>query len=75
MTIGTETSQYKMEPEILSQVNRIFPPGQTDTIPEGDSVMAAPMLIDLNADNQHARMHAYNNILAACAIAIAILYP
>ena len=40
---GTETFQYKKEPDILSQVNRTCPPGQTDTIPNGDSVMDVPV--------------------------------
>ena len=32
-----------MEPDILSQVNRTCPPVQTDTIPNGDSVMDVPV--------------------------------
>ena len=38
MAIGrrTEISQYRMGPDILSKVNNICPPGQTDTIPSGD---------------------------------------
>ena len=39
---GTELSQYKMEPDILSQVNNICPSGQTVTIPSGDSDMDVP---------------------------------
>ena len=40
---GTETFQCKTEPDILSQVNRTCPPGQTDTIPNGDSDMVVPI--------------------------------
>ena len=32
-----------MKPGILLQVNRTFPPGQVDTIPEGDSLMDVPI--------------------------------
>ena len=41
--LGMETVQCMKEPDILSQVNRTCPPGQTDTIPTGDSVMDAPI--------------------------------
>ena len=37
-----------MEPEILSQVNNICPPGQTDTIPNGDSLMDVAIYHELN---------------------------
>ena len=44
---GTETVQYKKESNIVSQVNRTCPLGQTDTIPNGDSVMDVPVIDEL----------------------------
>ena len=40
---GIETVQCMKEPDVLSQVNRNWPPGQTDIIPNGASVMDVPM--------------------------------
>ena len=34
-----------MTPDVFSQVNRTCPPGQTDTIPNGDSVMDVPRMV------------------------------
>ena len=45
---GIEIFQCKMEPFILSQINNSCPPGQTDTIPSGDSIRDVPK-IDLIA--------------------------
>ena len=42
--LGTDTVQYKKpEPDVISQVNKTRPPGQTDTIPNEDSVIDAPI--------------------------------
>jgi hypothetical protein len=50
----SEIFQFKIEPDILSQVNNICPPGQTDTIPNGDNDMDVPK-----------RMISHHNILLA----------
>ena len=47
-------SQTKMKPDILSQISNSCPPGQTDTIPSGDSVIDAAiyynkMIINYNS--------------------------